>query len=342
MGFEGFSNTGSLASTKVCVIIVATGYQVLQLDNYGEYSYHDSRDIITSMELERITNAAGPTGGKLVRPSDGRLPKKITFIQCVGSRDITHRGKPYCSKICCMYTAKHAILIKEKHPEIDVEIFYIDVRTAGKGFDEFYRRAVEVYGVRYIKGQVGKIIDEGTHLQLQAVDMLAGNRYDTKTDLVVLAAAVVPSYDTKELSQKLLASVDGNHFFAEAHPKLRPVECATAGIFLAGMCHGSKDIPETVAQASAAACKAIGILAKDRLITSPCIAKADEKKCSGCAVCKDICPYSALTINDAVITVNAALCQGCGGCAAACPSGAMDLQGFSHSQVMAEVDALCL
>jgi heterodisulfide reductase subunit A len=336
-----FTQEDEIITENYGVIVIATGYQVISLNAFGEYGYHDSRDVITSLELERLTNAAGPTGGKLVRPSDGRIPKRITFIQCIGSRDATPRGKPYCSKICCMYIAKHAIAIKEKHPEIDIEVFYIDVRTPGKGFEEFYRRAVEVYGVRYIKGQVGKVIDEGNTLRIQAMDMLENGRYDGTTDLVVLAAAIEPPDGAKELAQMLSTPVDINRFFSEAHPKLRPVESATAGIFLSGMCHGPKDIPETVAQASAAACKAIGVLVKDRLVTNPCTAKVNEELCSGCGLCGSICPYRAVEISSPPATVNPALCQGCGGCAVACPSGAMDLLGFNHSQVLAEVDALC-
>ncbi|MCL2501049.1 MAG: CoB--CoM heterodisulfide reductase iron-sulfur subunit A family protein [Defluviitaleaceae bacterium] len=322
-------------------IIAATGFEAIRLDAFGEYGYHANKDVITSLEFERIINASGPTGGKLVRPSDGSVPARISFIQCVGSRDATARGKPYCSKVCCMYTAKHAISAKEKHPEIDVEVFYIDVRTPGKNFEEFYRRAVEVYGVRYIKGQVGKVIGENGSLRIQAMDMLENGRYDAVTDLVVLAAAIEPSDSAKKVAQMLSSPIDANGFLSEAHPKLRPVESATAGIFLCGMCNGPKDIPETVAQASAAACKVIGLLVKDQLTTNPCTAKTDENNCSGCGLCAEVCPYGAVGVISHSTAVNAALCQGCGGCTVACPSGAMNLQGFSRAQIIAEVDALC-
>jgi heterodisulfide reductase subunit A len=336
-----FSQTDETITEKYGAIIAATGYEQIKIDAYGEYGYHDSKDIITSLEFERLTNAAGPTGGKLLRPSDGRVPKHVTFIQCVGSRDATERGKPYCSKICCMYTAKQAIAVKEKHPDTGVEVFYIDVRAAGKGYEEFYRRAAEEYGVRYIKGQVGKVIDEGAFLRIQAMDMLEHGRYDSETGLVVLSAAIEHSAGAKELSRMLSAPMDNNGFFSEAHPKLRPVESASAGIFLCGMCHGPKDIPETAAQASAAACKAIGILAKDKLVTSPGIATAAEARCNGCGMCAAVCPYGAVTVEGVTARVNPALCRGCGGCAAACSSGAMDLAGFSRAQLLGEVDALC-
>jgi heterodisulfide reductase subunit A len=345
-GAIDYTQEDELLTVECGAIVVATGYQGTSLDAFGEYAYHDSPNVITSMELERFTNAAGPTGGKLLRPSDKTVPRRVVFIQCVNSRS-AERGKPYCSKICCMYTAKHAIAIKEKYPNTEVEVYYIDVRTPGKNFDEFYRRAVENYGVRYIKGQVGKIVDTGGELRLSAVDLLEGRRYDTTADLVVLAMAVEPADGAKELARMLSASVDTHHFFTEAHPKLRPVESANAGIFLAGMCHGPKDIPETAAQAGAAACKVIGVLAKNKLVTNPCTAKNDTNKCSVCGLCIPVCPYNAISIetdntsSSKNTVVNTALCQGCGGCASRCPSGAMDLLGYTHAQVLAEVDSLC-
>ena len=336
-----FDQEDEVLIEKFGVIIVATGFEVNPLDRFGEFSYHDSKDVITSLELERIMNAAGPTGGKLMRPSDDRPPKSITFVQCVASRDATKRGKTYCSKICCMYTAKHAISIKEKYPDIKISVFYIDVRTPGKNFDEFYRRAVENYGVNYIKGQVGKVADMGDNLLVQAVDMLEGKRLSIEADLVVLAAAIKPHDSAKGISAMLSSGVDANGFFAEAHPKLKPVESATAGVFLSGVCHGPKDIPETVAQASAAACKAIILLSKNELLTNPCTATTDEKTCNGCGLCENVCPYGSISLEDGTALVNAATCQGCGGCAVTCPSGAMDLQGFTHRQIISEVDALC-
>ena len=340
-GAIAFDQEDTFFTETYGVIITATGFEPINLSKFGEYGYQDSPDVITSLELERLMNAAGPTGGKLLRPSNGEAPKSITFIQCVGSRDTSHRGKTYCSKICCMYTAKHTIAIKEKYPGMDVRVFYIDVRTPGKSFDEFYRRAVEVYGVNYIKGQVGKVADHGNGLEIQAIDLLENKRIDCTTDMVVLATAIQPSDSAKGISTMLAAGVDANGFFTEAHPKLRPVESPTAGVFLSGVCHGPKDIPETVAQASAAACKAIGVLVKDKLVTNPCTAQSDPDLCNGCAACVYVCPYKAITTAEHIAQVNSTLCQGCGACAVTCPSGAMDLQGFTHKQMMAEVDALC-
>lgn len=349
-----YEQKDELFTEKYGAIVLATGFEPISLDKFGEFGYQQYPDVITSLEFERLTNAAGPTEGHLVRLSNGEKPKSIVFVSCVGSRDTSKRGKTYCSKICCMYTAKHAMLVKEKYPDIDVHVFYIDVRTPGKLFDEFYRRAGEEYRVNYIKGQVGKITQaEDGRLMVHGSDVLAGEQLELKADLVVLATAIKPSGDAKKLATMLTASIDTNNFFTEAHPKLRPVESPTAGIFLSGVCQGPKDIPETVAQAGAAAVKVIGLLSKDQLLTNPCVAHCNESICSGDLACEYVCPYNAITgikkevmVNGQkqmrlVASVNEALCQGCGACTVACPSGAMDLKGFSNQQIMAEVDALC-
>jgi len=353
-GAINYNQKDEIITENYGAIVVATGFDTIKLDQYGEYAYGQSKDVITSLELERIMNAAGPTKGHLERLSDGKAPKEIVFIQCVGSRCSDERGKPYCSKICCMYTAKHAMLIRDKYPDVNVTVFYIDVRTPGKNFDEFYRRAVEDYGVNYVKGQVGKVAPQPDgSLLVQGVDLLDNKQILKKADMVVLATAIEPNPDVRKIATMLTASIDTNNFLTEAHPKLRPVESPTAGVFLSGVCQGPKDIPETVAQAGAAAVKVIGLLAKDKLKTNPCTAQADELMCNGCSTCANVCPYGAITyevrlINDhgireerRVASVNSALCQGCGACTVACPSGAMDLQGFSNKQIIAEVDAIC-
>ncbi|MDL2289256.1 CoB--CoM heterodisulfide reductase iron-sulfur subunit A family protein [Clostridia bacterium OttesenSCG-928-F22] len=333
-------------------IVAATGYEPISLENFGEFAYDQSADVITSLEFERITNAAGPTGGKLLKPSDGEKPHSIVFVQCVGSRDVSGCGKTYCSKICCMYTAKHAMLVKEKYPDVDVSVFYIDVRTPGKAFDEFYRRAAEQYGVNYIKGMVGKVVPTGGKLQVKGADLINNEQIIIDADMVVLATAIEPSKTAKSLATLLTASIDNDGFFNEAHPKLKPVESPTAGIFLSGVCQGVKDIPETVAQASAAAVKVIGLLSKDKMVSNPCVAGSDELLCNGCSACEKVCPYGAIEyqmreVNDhgmrgirRLAVVNEALCQGCGACTVVCPSGAMDLKGFTNRQIMAEVDAI--
>ncbi len=348
-----FEQADEVITQRYGAIVVATGFDMIALDKFGEYQYGQHPDVITSLEFERLTNAAGPTGGKFVRPSDHKKPKKVVFIQCVGSRDTSGRGKPYCSKICCMYTAKHAMLIRDKYPDVETTVFYIDVRTPGKNFDEFQRRAVEEYGVQYIKGMVGKIFPEQGKLMVHGVDALSGETVMIDADLVVLAAATKAKDDAEALGRMLSISTDTHDFFTEAHPKLRPVESHTAGIFLAGACQGPKDIPETVSQAGAAAAKAIGLLSKKKLVTNPCVTAVNEALCSGCLACEKICPYGAITAKPVelsnhgvkatrvVAAVNEALCQGCGGCTVACRAGAIDLKGFTNRQIMAEVDAIC-
>ena len=354
-GAIDYKQTDTFIEEKYGAIVVATGFNPIDVSKYGEYAYDQSKDVITSLEFERLTNAAGPTSGTLLRPSDGKHPHTIVFVQCVGSRCTPERGKQYCSKICCMYTAKHAMLTREKYPDTEVYVFYIDVRTPGKNFDEFYRRAVEDYGVHYIKGAVGKVSPQadGT-LDVQASDLIMNEQLHIKADLVVLAAAIEPDKSARPLATKLTASMDTNDFFTEAHPKLRPVESPTAGIFLSGVCQGPKDIPETVSQASACAAKVIGLLVKDKLTCNPCVAHSNEMMCNGCSQCANVCPYGAITYVEKefrmpdrttkvrrVASVNPAVCQGCGACTVTCPSGAMDLFGFSNNQIMAEVDAIC-
>ena len=350
-----FDQQDEMLERKYGAIIVATGFKPIDASAFDEYAYTQSKDVVTSLEFERIMNAAGPTKGQLVRPSDGKHPREIVFIQCVGSRcsQDAAKGKPYCSKICCMYTAKHAMLVREKYPDVKVHIFYIDARTPGKNFDEFYRRAVEQYDVDYIKGMVGKVSVEGDHLHVQGSDLLANEQVHIQADMVVLATAIEPDPTARAIGTMLTASMDTNDFFTEAHPKLRPVESPTAGIYLSGVCQGPKDIPETVAQAGAAAAKVIGLLSKNSLTCNPCVAHADELLCNGCSQCERVCPYGAISYEDRevrgpefrgvkrVAVVNEAVCQGCGACTVTCPSTAMDLKGFSNNQIMAEVDAIC-
>lgn len=355
-GAINFHQEETMLTEKYGAIIVATGYNPISLEKFDEYAYSQSPDVVSSLEFERLCNASGPTNGHLLRPSDGKEPKNIVFVQCVGSRcsaDST-KGHEYCSKICCMYTAKHAILTRDHYPDTNITVFYIDVRTPGKNFDEFYRRAVEQYGVHYIKGQVGKVtpLSDGT-LDVQGSDLILNRQVHIKADMVVLAASIEADKSARPLATMLTTSMDNNDFFLEAHAKLRPVESPTAGIFLAGCCQGPKDIPETVAQSSGAAAKAICLLVKDKLKNNPCTANPNENACNGCGQCANVCPYGAIsyiekdfrgpnrtTITRRVSEVNKAMCHGCGACTVACPSGAMDLLGFSNKQILAEVDSV--
>jgi heterodisulfide reductase subunit A len=357
VGAINYNAKDEIIEEKYGAIVVATGYNPIDLKPFDEFAYAQSKDVVSSLEFERLCNAAGPTNGVLLRPSDGKPPKTIVFIQCVGSRCSADakKGHEYCSKVCCMYTAKHAILTRDHYPDTECYVFYIDVRTPGKNFDEFYRRAVEQYGVHYIKGMVGKVTPnaDGT-LDVQGSDLIMDKQVHIKADMVVLAASIEADKSARPLATMLTTSMDNNDFFLEAHAKLRPVESPTAGIFLAGCCQGPKDIPETVAQSSGAAAKAICLLVKDKLKNNPCTAHPDEEMCNGCGQCENVCPYGAITyvekdfrgpnrttITRRVSQVNSAMCQGCGACTVACPSGAMDLLGFSNKQIMAEVDAVC-
>ncbi|MDY2839733.1 MAG: CoB--CoM heterodisulfide reductase iron-sulfur subunit A family protein [Treponema sp.] len=355
-GAINFHQEETMLTEKYGAIIVATGYNPISLEKFDEYAYSQSPDVVSSLEFERLCNASGPTNGHLLRPSDGKEPKNIVFVQCVGSRCSadSEKGHEYCSKICCMYTAKHAILTRDHYPDTNITVFYIDVRTPGKNFDEFYRRAVEQYGVHYIKGQVGKVtpLSDGT-LDVQGSDLILNRQVHIKADMVVLAASIEADKTARPLATMLTTSMDNNDFFLEAHAKLRPVESPTAGIFLAGCCQGPKDIPETVAQSSGAAAKAICLLVKDKLKNNPCTANPNENACNGCGQCANVCPYGAIsyiekdfrgpnrtTITRRVSQVNKAMCHGCGACTVTCPSGAMDLLGFSNKQILAEVDSV--
>jgi len=276
-----------------------------------------------------------------LRPSDHKEPKEIVFIQCAGSRDPANHCA-YCSKICCMYTAKHAMMYRHKVPDGQAIVFYIDVRTGGKSFDEFYMRTVEEDKVLYIRGKVSKIFKEGDKLIVWGVDTLTGKKVEVEADMVVLAMAMVKADGVQDLLKKLKISTDIHGFLAEAHPKLRPVESLNAGFFLAGCAHGPKDIPETVAQASAAAAKVGGLFAQKELVHEPTTVPVNDELCSGCAICVTMCPYTARSMDPdrGVVAVNEILCEGCGACAAACPSGAAQQRNTTDDQIFSMLRAM--
>ncbi len=323
---------------NVGAIIVATGYDLYPKEKIAEYGYGKYEDVIDSLQFERLLSSTGPTGGVIRRPSDGKIPESIAFIQCVGSRDANHLE--YCSKICCMYTAKHAMMYKHLVPNGQAYVFYIDVRAAGKGYEEFIKRVMEEYGVVYIRGRVSKIYKENGKLIVQSVDTLTGERLEIPVDMVVLAMGMVPSRDNKRLAETLRIPVDQYGFFQEVHPKLRPVESFTSGIFVCGVAQGPKDISETVAQASAAAAKAIALLSKDKIYHEPIIAHVNEELCSGCGVCQSVCPYGAIEVINKVAKVNEVLCEGCGTCVSACPSAAIQLKNFRDEQIISMIQTI--
>lgn len=344
-----YEQEDELINDKFGAIVVATGFNTWDPTEYGNLGYGTHPDIITSLQFERLINASGPTEGKLVRPSNHEPPKKVVFISCIGSRDDEH-GYPYCSKVCCMYNAKHALLLKEKVHDAQAYVFYMDIRANGKGYEEFVRRAIEKYGATYLRGRVSRVFPLGDKLIVRGVDTLAGKPVEIEADMVVLAAAMEAQPDAKELARKLGISTDEYNWFSEAHPKLRPVEVLTSGIYLAGACQYPKDIPDSVAQASGAASKVVGLFAKPNLESEPTVAEVNESTCVGCMLCKEVCPFTAIeekTIYDrngnpikTVSSVNEGLCHGCGTCVAACRSASIQLRGFKDNQLLAEVDAL--
>ena len=345
-----YEDTDELVKIKVGAIVAATGFELWDHSAYGEYGGGKLADVIDGFAFERLASASGPTVGKIQRPSDGAEPKTIVFIQCCGSRDNQH-GLEYCSKICCMYTAKHAMLYRHKVHDGRAVVFYMDIRAGGKGYDEFVRRAIEADGAQYIRGRVSRIYRRSDgKLIVRGSDTLAGQAVTIEADMVVLADAMVPRAGSDKLAQMLGVAYDTNGFYSEAHPKLRPVETATAGVFLAGACQAPKDIPETVAQASAAASKVLGLFANPELAREPIIARVDETTCIHCRACINTCPYGA--IDDREITdrkgnvlrvvaeVNPGLCQGCGTCIAVCRSNSVDLDGFTDEQIHSQIATL--
>lgn len=333
-----FKQRDSLVEEKVGAIIVATGFDLMNKAEVGEYGYGKYKDVIDSLQVERLLAPAGPTEGIPYRPSDGKIPKEVVFIQCVGSRDPEHYY-PYCSKICCMYTVKQAMLYKHAVPDGQAYVFYMDIRCNGKGYEEFLQRGIEEDRILYLRGRVSKIFKDGDKIKVWGADTLTGRKIEISADLVVLAMAMVPSKGAKKLADKLRLATDDYGFLTEAHPKLRPVESLTAGYFLAGAAQAPKDIPETVAQASGAASKVDSLFSKDELYHEPIIANVDEEVCAGCGICEVLCPYSAIEIDkqEKVAKINPALCEGCGTCCAACPSGALELKGFRREQILSMI-----
>ncbi len=334
---------------EIGAIVVATGFQVQDNSVYGEYGYGKYKDIINGLQFERLASASGPTSGKILRPSDGKEPETIVFIQCAGSRDPS-KGVRYCSKICCMYTAKHAMLYAHKVHGGKSNIFYMDIRAAGKGYDEFTRRAIEDDEASYLRGRVSKVWEENGKLMVRGVDTLLGKPVVIAADMVVLATAMVSQPDAKDFAKTIGIGYDEYGFFNEAHLKLRPVESSTAGIFLAGACQSPKDIPDSVAQASASASKILALFSKEKLEREPVVATNNEATCAGCWGCVLACPYNAIDKKDIldrsgkvikrVASVNPGLCQGCGTCVSFCRSNSLDLAGFTEKQIFAEVMGL--
>ena len=323
---------------EVGAIVVATGFELYPLKDIPEYGGGEIPDVIDALQFERLLAASGPTGGVVRRPSDGKIPKSVAFVHCVRSRDPEH-GMPYCSRICCMYLVKEAILYKQSVPDGKAFSFYIDIRTNGKGYEEFYERARENYDIVFIRGKPARIVQNGDKVQVWGTDTLTGNTIKLDVDMVVLAPAMIPSQSALELIKKLRLATDEYGWVKEQHLKLRPLEAMTSGIFIAGVAQYPKDITDTVAQASGAASKVLDLFSQPQIKRSPIIARVDADMCAGCGYCEKACAYEAIKVDPVlrVSQVNAALCEGCGACAAACPSGAVQLTNFFKNQLLAMV-----
>jgi len=328
---------------KVGTIIVATGYDLIDPNSMYEYGYARSDDVITSLQMERLINSSGPTGGEILRPSNKEKPKSITYILCVGSRDETECT--WCCRIGCMSALKHVYLLKEKlGDDVEINICYTDIRSFGKGYEEFYRK---IRGIKtnFFRGRPSEVRNIGDYLTIDIFDTTTNKLFEIKTDLVVLVPALVPRADSDEFARILRISQSADGFLLEAHPKLRPIDTFTGGIFITGCCQGPKDIQDTVAQASGAAARAANILSKKELESEPLISCVDKDLCSGCSTCITICPYNAIELDKekdgrSYAKVNEALCMGCGACVASCPSGAMQQKGFKDKQIKPMIEEI--
>ena len=310
----------------VGAIVIATGYKLYSNENFKEYGGGELPDVINSLTFERMLDPDGPTKGKIIKPSNGKEVKAVLWVKCAGSRDPEFH-KPYCSRVCCIYTAKQAKLFKQKVPNGNAFISYMDVRTDCKDFEEFYHSTTENERVVYIRGRVSKIYQEKDKLIVYTADTISGESIRLEVDLVVLANAIVPTDGVEDLAKKLRATIDEYGFFSETHIKLYPVESSTKGVYLAGCAQSPKDTTDSVSQALASTGKIMTLFANDKLSQDPLIAMVDPLVCSGCGICVEICPYGARQLNPVtkISDVNKALCQGCGACIAACPNKACEL-----------------
>lgn len=329
-----------LLKLKVGAIINATGFETFDPSILGEYGYGRYQNVITALEFERILTPFGPTEGKLIRPTDGKEIQSVVFIQCVGSRD-ERINREYCSRVCCMYATKQAIQIKEKNPNADISVLFVDVRASGKGYEEFYNRALK-QRIRFIKGRVSRVVEnpKTQDLMVKTEDALMGRQLEIETDMVILSVGLEPCENASELAKILNITQTNDGFFQENHPKLRPAETGTQGIFLAGCCQGPKDIESTTSHASHAAAKAAPILIRGEVEIDPIAPSIDRNKCIKCKLCISLCDWNAIEFKDDEIQINEAACVGCGVCTGGCPTNALLLPNFTPDQIMAELDSI--
>jgi len=328
--------------------VLATGYDLYPQARLSEYGGGRCADVVDGLQFEALLRAATGSGpgasretGQVRRPSDGTVPKQVVWIQCAGSR-APERHCSYCSKICCMYVAKQAMAYRRAVPDGRAYVFYIDVRSQGLGYDEYVQQAIEEYGVIYLRGKASRVVRQDGELEVWGADTLAGKALRVQADLVVLATAAVPSAGSSDLARLLRISCDEGGFYAEAHPKLRPVESLTAGVYLAGAAQFPKDIPETVAQASGAAAKVLELFSRPEQVAEPTVATVDERLCVGCGLCVSACPYQARALHawKKLATVNEVLCQGCGACAVVCRNKASSVRNLTAGQILSMVEAV--
>ena len=340
-GAIDYDQEDEIVELEVGNIILATGWKMFDCRKISQYGYGRLPNVFTSMEFERMCNAAGPTGGKIVLRDGKTEPEAIAIIHCVGSRDVNHN--PYCSNVCCMAALKFGHLVLEK-TSADVYSCYIDMRTPSKDYEEFYQRLLGE-GMHFVRGKVAEVTDAGRvpfehgKLIVQVEDTLLGRQRRVPVDMVVLMGALEPQADAKEMGRKCGISCSTSGWFTERHPKLDPVATMTDGVFVAGVCQGPKDIPASVAQGAAAAARVQGMITKGTVTIEPIVASVDEERCSGCRICNALCPFNAIEFDDQkqVSRVITALCKGCGTCVAACPANAIAGAHFNFDQISAEI-----
>ena len=333
-----FDQKEEIVDIKVGAIIIATGYDLVDPEVMYEYGFMQSPDVITSMQLERLISSSGPTKGEIIRPSDNKKPESVTFILCAGSRD--ENSCTWCCRIGCMSSLKQVYLLKEKlGDDVELNICYTDIRSYGKGYEEFYRK-VRGLKTNMFRGRPSEVRDMKDHLNIDVFDTTTNKLFEIQTDMVVLVPAIVPRADATEFARKMHLTQSGDGFFLEAHPKLRPMDTFVNGIFIAGCCQGPKDIQDTVSQASGAASRAATILSQEELEIDPLVAMVDPEICTGCGICVEVCPYEARILNEKtkIAEVNEALCMGCGACVVACPSNASIHKNFTKKQLLDMVD----
>ena len=336
-----FNQLPEFIDIQVGSIIVATGLKTFDPSILGELNYQKYPDIITSMQMERLLNTDGPTHGKIIRPSTGKAPKKVSFILCVGSRN-KQIHREYCSQVCCNSSIKQAVLIKKEHPETEINVYYNDIRAVGKNCEEFYNRARETFGIRFIKSNVSAVLksDMSDELLIRGEDIIEDKLFENKTDLVVLVVGIEPADGTDELSILLNISQDPYGFLLEKHLKVKPSESSVNGIFLAGAIQGPKDIPSSIAQAESAAAKSISLIARGKVELEPHVVLFYPEKCNLCRLCENICMFNALNIEGNQLKITQVNCTGCGACAAMCPEDALYIPGFTKAQISTQIQTV--